>query len=164
VSGSDYNAILNGTLSFAPGEKTKYINVVVKNDNVIEPTESFQVILKLPINATLASTSGAKAISNVRILNSTVATTASVLEGTHSGLIVRALPNPSGNEFQVTFTGDGSKPVTLRVTDITGRLLLNQSGIRVNSSLNIGAGWKQGTYIAEIIQGTEKQMIRLVKQ
>src|SRR5262249_47619523 len=48
----------NGTLSFAPGEKSKPIAVVVLADPAPEPEETFFVNLSNPVNARLGSSQG----------------------------------------------------------------------------------------------------------
>ena len=57
VSGSDYQA-LSGTLTFAPGETTKTITVLVNGDRLAEQTESFVVNLSSPTNATVTDGQG----------------------------------------------------------------------------------------------------------
>ncbi|MBA3427956.1 MAG: hypothetical protein H0U07_05210, partial [Actinobacteria bacterium] len=55
--GSDY-APRRGTLTFAPGEKTKTIAVTVLDDTVEETAESFGVSLGDPVNAVILKRSG----------------------------------------------------------------------------------------------------------
>lgn len=49
-AGFDYDAVL-GTLTFAPGERTKTISVPLRNDTVYESSETFQIVLTDPTNA-----------------------------------------------------------------------------------------------------------------
>lgn len=51
---SDYTAVPPSSLSFAPGETSKLIEVQVHGDTQNEPTESFQVVLSAPAGATIA--------------------------------------------------------------------------------------------------------------
>src|SRR5439155_26406949 len=53
TAGSDYVAV-SGSLTFAPGETTKSITVLVKGDTVIESDEAFFLNLSSPTNATIA--------------------------------------------------------------------------------------------------------------
>jgi hypothetical protein len=57
TAGSDYQAI-SGTLTFAPGETTKTINVPVVGDRLPEPNESFVVNLSGATNATIVDGQG----------------------------------------------------------------------------------------------------------
>ncbi|MCX6022846.1 MAG: hypothetical protein NTZ05_14190, partial [Chloroflexi bacterium] len=59
----DYQA-QTGTVSFAPGETSKMITVVVIGDNGIEETERFFVNLSAPSNATIAVAQGTGTITN----------------------------------------------------------------------------------------------------
>lgn len=165
VSTSDYTAILNGSLSFSPGQNTKYINVTVKKDNVNEATESFQLLLKLPVNATITAASGGKSAASVRILNSAGTTVAnsSKIEDENVDLNIRAVPNPSTNDFLLFLEGNSDKLITLRVVDMAGKEIEKKPGLQNNSSTRVGAGWAHGTYLAELIQGNNKKTIKLIK-
>jgi hypothetical protein len=60
---SDYQA-KSGTLSFAPGETSKPISVLVNGDTTPEPNETFAVNLSAPTNATIADSQGVGTITN----------------------------------------------------------------------------------------------------
>jgi hypothetical protein len=57
TTGSDYQAA-SGNLSFAPGETSKTISVLVNGDRLAEPNETFVVNLNSPTNATIADGQG----------------------------------------------------------------------------------------------------------
>jgi Calx-beta domain/FG-GAP-like repeat len=57
TAGSDYQA-QNGTLTFAPGETSKPITVLVNGDRIGEANEAFFVVLSNPGNATIADGTG----------------------------------------------------------------------------------------------------------
>ena len=56
-AGSDY-AARTGTLSFAPGEKTKTITITVLDDTAAEPTEDFFVSIGDAVNAAITKNRG----------------------------------------------------------------------------------------------------------
>ena len=60
TNGLDYGGITN-TLSFAPGEKVKFLNVPILNDGIKEPAKTFRVTLD---NATGGALSSRKTASN----------------------------------------------------------------------------------------------------
>src|SRR5439155_671009 len=60
---TDYTAA-GGTLTFAPGQTSKTINVSVKGDTTFEPDETFTVQLSNPSGATIADSSGLGTITN----------------------------------------------------------------------------------------------------
>ncbi|MFN8073364.1 MAG: cellulase family glycosylhydrolase [Mycobacterium sp.] len=57
TAGADYTAA-SGTLTFAPGETSKTISVVIKGDALTEGTEDFHVMLSNPTGATLTDSMG----------------------------------------------------------------------------------------------------------
>jgi hypothetical protein len=57
VAGSDFNAAA-GTITFAPGETSKSIDVYVIADSLVEPNEGFSVVLTAPVGAELATAVG----------------------------------------------------------------------------------------------------------
>ena len=61
---ADYTALAATTLTFAPGETTKTVTVVVNGDNDVELNETFFLNLTNPINATLADNQGQGTIVN----------------------------------------------------------------------------------------------------
>ncbi|AFD07410.1 Calx-beta domain-containing protein [Solitalea canadensis] len=63
TGGMDYE-ITSGTLTFAPGEKVKYINVPIIDDSTYEFLEAFKVKLSNPVNAVLANSTALVRISN----------------------------------------------------------------------------------------------------
>ena len=60
-AGSDYEARV-GSLTFAPGEKSKTIEVTVLDDAVSEPNEDFFVLLDDPVNASITKGRGRASI------------------------------------------------------------------------------------------------------
>jgi len=63
ISGTDYTAI-SGTLTFAPGDTSEDISVVLIGDQVVEPDETFKITLSSPQNATLGDASAVITIQN----------------------------------------------------------------------------------------------------
>lgn len=61
TAGSDYQA-QNGTLTFAPGETSKTVTVLVNGDRLGESNETFIVVLSNPTNAIIADGTGQGAI------------------------------------------------------------------------------------------------------
>ena len=63
IAGSDYVA-QSGTLTFAPGETQKTIQVAAIGDATVEANEGFTVVLTGPVGATLADGTAAGTITN----------------------------------------------------------------------------------------------------
>ena len=78
-------------------------------------------------------------------------------------LIVQVLPNPSISEFTLVINAEQTGKINLRVLDIQGRVLEQRSNISPIQKLTIGEGFHSGIYFAEITQGTERKVIKLLK-
>jgi hypothetical protein len=63
TAGGDYQAT-SGTLTFAPGETTKTINVPVNGDRVVEFAEFFSLVLTNPSNSFVADARGSGTITD----------------------------------------------------------------------------------------------------
>jgi len=63
TSGSDFTAA-SGTLTFAPGETSAFVPVVINSDPTFETTETFPLTLSSPIGATIERATGTGTILN----------------------------------------------------------------------------------------------------
>ncbi len=73
-------------------------------------------------------------------------------------------PNPSKSDFNIQVKSSNLEDkITIRVTDEVGRMMDILSNVNVNEVKKIGAGYKVGIYFAEIIQGTHRKIIKLVR-
>jgi len=100
LAGSDYIA-RSGSLTFAPGETSKTIQVTAIGDSVVEPNESFSVQLSSPTGATLAHSSGAGTIVNddAAPLPTISISDTSVVEGNPGGGTASGWFSTSGNQI-----------------------------------------------------------------
>jgi hypothetical protein len=78
-------------------------------------------------------------------------------------LQVKVLPNPSPNRFTLNLSGGSNEPIQLRVTDILGRVVEGRKLGAGAQTVQIGESWLNGTYIMEVIQGSERKTLQLVK-
>jgi hypothetical protein len=76
---------------------------------------------------------------------------------------VIASPNPSNGSFNLVIRGDISKPVSLRITDMLGRLIVHYDKLPANNVLQIGHSYTAGTYFAEAWQGGQRKFIKMIK-
>ncbi len=150
------------TLQFAAGTTTAKIKICIVNDSVCEPTEQFEVLLSNPQNATLLDSIGIVTIKDddkalITAQASTALHSDAQLTGQEStSLHIHASPNPSANAFTIQLQGTNVKqPVSIRVYDISGRLLEKREHISIGQSLHLGDQYKAGTYIIEAQQGVE---------
>jgi len=77
---------------------------------------------------------------------------------------VTATPNPSNSSFTLRIvSGRTSEYVSMRVMDALGRVVETRNNIAANTQLNIGADYRPGIYIVELVQANNKKQIKLVK-
>ncbi|HLP36604.1 choice-of-anchor J domain-containing protein [Lacibacter sp.] len=80
-----------------------------------------------------------------------------------SKLSIQVLPNPSAVEFTLLIKAEQTGTINLRVLDIQGRVLEQRNNISPTQRLTIGEGFHSGIYFAEITQGTDRKVIKLLK-
>jgi hypothetical protein len=85
------------------------------------------------------------------------------ITGLDQQLTIRALPNPSATYFTLVTRGNINQPISLNVYDISGRLIETKYDLPANYSISIGHGYRPGLYFVEIMQGNQKQTLKLVK-
>ncbi len=110
--------------------------------------------------ATIAQTSGTTG-------NTPVASTAGASAKQNNlmaPLQAQAFPNPSHGQFTLLVQGKNNEPVSIRISDIMGRLVEERKGLSANGTLTLGASYRPGIFIAEVLQGKEKVVIKLMKQ
>lgn len=72
--------------------------------------------------------------------------------------------NPSTHFFTVQLKSSQSNmPISMRIADMQGRLIEQRQSLTANSTIQFGQSYTSGQYIVELIQGTERKLIQLVK-
>ena len=107
TSPADYTALGLATLTFAPGESTKTVSVLVRGDTVNEADETFQLLLSNPVNATLVRSAAVGIIKNDDPLPSLAINDALVSEGaagTTPALFTVTLSPASGQTVTVDYS------------------------------------------------------------
>jgi hypothetical protein len=77
---------------------------------------------------------------------------------------VKVLPNPSTDAFTLITASDNMMPLTIRVLNTLGALVEMKARVPANGSLKLGVNYRPGVYYAEINQGAEKVVLKLIKQ
>ncbi len=79
-------------------------------------------------------------------------------------LKVNVFPNPSSTNFKLNIDSKSNERITIRILDMVGKEInVIQSYKTKSNTLQIGAALIAGTYFAEITQGNNKQIVKLVK-
>ena len=76
---------------------------------------------------------------------------------------VAVLPNPSKTSFTLSIESNNELPVNIRILDAQGREVNRLGNISANTIINVGGKLNTGFYLAEIVQGNERKIIKLVK-
>jgi Ca2+-binding RTX toxin-like protein len=107
ISGSDYIST-QGTLTFAPNQTTKAVNVSIVNDNLNELDKIFALNLSNPTNAILASSTATATITDTLSTNANTTLSANVENLTLTG---SNNINGTGNALNNTITGNAGNNV-----------------------------------------------------
>jgi len=78
-------------------------------------------------------------------------------------LTVSVLPNPSRSSFTLSIESNNDLPVNIRILDIAGRQIDRLADLSPNSTVKLGNNLKTGFYLAEVVQGNAKKIVKLVK-
>jgi Calx-beta domain len=130
TAGSDYQAA-SGTLTFAPGETSQTIIVLVNGDVLNEADETFFVNLSSPVNAVLSDGQGAATILNDDPVPTLAINDRSVLEG-NSGT--------TNLVFTVSLSAVSGRPVTVNFLTANGTATASSDYQTASGTLTIPAG------------------------
>ena len=78
------------------------------------------------------------------------------------GLAAQVFPNPSDQHFTLQITSDKQERIWIRVMDLQGRVVYKAQGLPGNYSM--GQNLVGGTYIVEVIQGSQKRLLKVMKR
>jgi hypothetical protein len=78
---------------------------------------------------------------------------------------LRAYPNPSTSQFTVQIeSSNRTEKVQLRIMDLSGRVVELFNNLSANQTIKLGANYRPGMYIVEMIQGDNRKQLKLIKQ
>ncbi len=82
-----------------------------------------------------------------------------------SDLTLTIQPNPGTSYFNLTIkSGDISMPANVRILDVNGTMVSAYPKTVVNNMLRVGSEkWAAGIYFAEVIQGSQRKVLKLIK-
>jgi hypothetical protein len=78
-------------------------------------------------------------------------------------LEVIAMPNPSNTYFNVVINSNKENPVTVKVFDILGQVMVRYEKIASKSRLSMGHNWTSGYYFIEVIQDDQRKFLKVIK-
>ena len=77
---------------------------------------------------------------------------------------VKVMPNPTSYYFTLQLNSQSYEKFKITVIDVTGRVIEQKTDVPANSTLQLGNKYHPGVYIAEILQGKNKVVLRLIKE
>lgn len=89
--------------------------------------------------------------------------TQTISKETINAIEVKVLPNPSSDYFTLKISSKHQSPVQLRITDASGRAMETRNNLNANSTIQVGHRLHPGSYFAEVIQGSERKVVQLIK-
>jgi urease beta subunit len=156
TAGQDYNAT-SGTLTFAPGETTKTINVPIRSDSIQESDEKLTVTLSEATNATIGDGTGEGTIDD---------------NDTGPQISIADLTVTEGDEgntqatFTVTLSAVSGLPVIVDFATAAGTALAASDYITTSGELTFNPGETSKTITVQIVgdrfnEATETFTVRL---
>ena len=76
---------------------------------------------------------------------------------------VSVFPNPSADNFRVMATGKSNELFTVKIMDNFGRVLSVNARVSKDAAITLGKELNPGIYYAEVTQGSERKMVKLIK-
>jgi hypothetical protein len=134
------------------------------NDGIVDGDKQFYVQLSKPHNAEVFKEKGYVTIGDAGTyyLSKSAAAPDKQVEAVQ--LTAKAFPNPSNTHFTIKTQGKAGDKINVRIMDAMGRIVETKSNVPVNGSLVLGHSYRPGMYYAEIVQGSQKVTLKLVKQ
>ncbi|MGZ3937078.1 MAG: T9SS type A sorting domain-containing protein, partial [Flavisolibacter sp.] len=78
---------------------------------------------------------------------------------------LRGYPNPSNSQFNLQIqSSNRTDRIQIRVIDLSGKVIEEFNNLNGSQSLKIGAMYRPGVYIVEMIQGSQRKQLKLIKQ
>jgi type IX secretion system substrate protein/beta-propeller repeat-containing protein len=85
-----------------------------------------------------------------------------VVQAGTAKLNAKAFPNAFTQYINLQWNGS-DKPVNITITDVMGKLVEKRTGLASNGIIRTGYHFRPGVYFAEIVQGAEKVVVKLIK-
>jgi hypothetical protein len=87
-----------------------------------------------------------------------------ISETTTADFGLKVLPNPSKDRFALKLESKNPKnAMTLRIVDAVGTVMDTRTNLFGGKTLQVGANYRPGIYYAELNQGNNKKLVRLIK-
>jgi uncharacterized repeat protein (TIGR03803 family) len=75
----------------------------------------------------------------------------------------RVIPNPSSQSFNLQITSGSNEKIEVNISDMSGRQITKLNALK-NKTLRFGENLQPGVYMIAIVQGEQRQVIKVIKQ
>ncbi len=86
-----------------------------------------------------------------------------VINTPENNLEVKVAPNPSLTDFVLLVNSKNEEPITIRVSDSYGKVVTLLNKVIPGSAMRVGSNYTSGIYFAEVIQGKQRKVVKLIK-
>ena len=148
AAGSDYTGG-GGTLTFAPGDTSKNIDVAVIGDSVTEENETMKVLLSGPVGVPAANVLDGEGAGTIIDKNAPPSLSISDTLGREGG----------GVTFTVSLAGTTLRTVTVRFNTADGTAKAGSDYVARTGTLTFAPGEKSKTIAVSIIDDTEAEPV-----
>lgn len=76
---------------------------------------------------------------------------------------IQVYPNPSNSDFTIQVFSKSNEQIKVRILDNNGVVRTDVTSVLKSNFIKIGSNLTRGTYIAEVIQGNNRKVVKLVK-
>ena len=155
--------------STANGIPTPTITYTIGNQTVTSPYVFSKGTTSITATASNGILPNVTCTFSVTVVCGPVHTTVASIQGRQETVLseklsISARPNPSTNYFTLNVKGNSARAITIKVTDILGRVLSEWFNISAGSSLNVGDKYVPGVYFVQAKQGDSVVTLKLIKQ
>lgn len=84
-------------------------------------------------------------------------------EDGEEALRLEVLGNPSSDRFRLRIQGDNQRTLSLRITDVSGKVLEVFNELNSGSTFDVGGDLGHGVYIVTLVQGNKSVVSKLIK-
>ena len=111
---------------------------------------------------TITRTQSNNVTTGPSVITNTFSGTTPASEKTNS-ISAKVIPNPTVSYFTIELKSNSMEKLSITVVDVAGRKIDQKINVQPNSTLQLGSNYEKGIYFAEVIQGKEKVMLKLIK-
>lgn len=114
-------------------------------------------------DASTAIGGGSIVIHEVKKAGARTETNPVVVQG-YKNFNVKVLGNPTFSYFKLKLESNKvNEKITMRIVDVNGRLIEVKQNLLSGQLIELGSRYNQGVYFAEVIQGDQRKVVKLIK-